>query len=111
MKKSIALAIAAMIWLLPGTALADGAAGTSDPHSGHGTAGHETAATPPPGSKSEEQATPNEGLGGHSHGSTAEVVETPANLPVLGSFAAVNGTFLLAGIWVKIRKVKGGRAA
>ncbi|MDF2923446.1 MAG: hypothetical protein K0R57_2360 [Paenibacillaceae bacterium] len=45
--------------------------------------------------------------GGHSHGSTENLVETPANVPVLSSFAAVNGAFLLVGLRNKLVKRKG----
>lgn len=46
--------------------------------------------------------------GGGHHG---EVVETPPNIPVLSSFAAVNAAFLLIGIWSKWFRKKGGAFA
>lgn len=45
------------------------------------------------------------------HGGHEDVVETPPNLPVLGTFAAINGAFLLVGIWNKWIRKKGGAAA
>lgn len=44
-----------------------------------------------------DQATHEEG-GGHSHG---EVVETPPNYKVLGTYGAVNLSFVMIGIWNK----------
>lgn len=36
--------------------------------------------------------------GGHGHGN---IVETPPNIPVLTTFGAINGAFLLFGVWNK----------
>lgn len=48
---------------------------------------------------------------GGGHGSHGNVVETPPNIPVLAAFGAVNGAFLLIGVWNKwFRKRKGALA-
>lgn len=48
--------------------------------------------------------------GGHGHGNE-NVVETPPNIPVLSTFAAINVAFLLIGIWTKWFRKKGGALA
>jgi hypothetical protein len=46
-----------------------------------------------------------EGSGGHSHG---PVKEEPANLKVLGTFGAVNLSFIVIGVWNKWFRRKDG---
>lgn len=64
----------------------------ADSHAGH------SQSTPAASAEPSEPAA----AGGHSHGSGEELVETPANVPVLGGFAALNGAFLLIGAWNKL---------
>lgn len=68
---------------------------------GHGSHSHtEPAATADPAHEPSS-------VGVHSHGNEGDLVETPANVPVLSSFAALNGAFLLFGAWSKFgRKPK-----
>lgn len=39
-------------------------------------------------------------MSGHSH-SEAQVKETPANIKVLGTYGAVNSSFIIIGVWNK----------
>lgn len=58
----------------------------------------------------QNMSTGTEESGGHGHGS-GDVVETPPNIPVLSTFAAINAAFLLIGIWMKWFRKKGGALA
>ncbi len=113
MKKTVIMTIAGML-LMAGAALADGTSGTGG-HTEHGSGqsgesynmGHEAA--DPHGSHTQAKSSDDSASehnetsasGGHSHGNEAELVETPANVRVLGSFAALNGAFLIIGAWNK----------
>jgi hypothetical protein len=112
-KKTVMMTIAGML-LMAGTALADGTpdAGVPTEHGSgqggesHDDMGHEadtrgsyTQATSSAGSEPVSKET--SAAESHSHGSEADLVETSANLRVLGSFAALNGAFLIIGAWNK----------
>lgn len=89
------------------TAKPDSATPTQpDAHSSH-SHGIEPAASAPSADSTKGANPDSHGSGGHSHGS-GPVTETPPNLPVLGSFAAVNGAFLLYGLRNKLTRKKGG---
>lgn len=62
---------------------------------------------------SEEHQNMNKGTeeSGGGHGGHENVVETPPNIPVLSTFAAINAAFLLIGIWNKWFRKKGGALA
>ncbi|HLO12839.1 MAG TPA: hypothetical protein VK190_11575 [Pseudoneobacillus sp.] len=47
------------------------------------------------------------GGGTHSHGH-GPVIETPPNAKVLGTFGAINASFLVIGLWNKFLRRKGG---
>lgn len=85
--------------LLPLQVLADGREDIESPWlTGEGDGGHDHAPIGSPWLTGE-------GDGGHGdHGSKFE--EPGANLPLLGTFAAINGGFLLLGAVLKYRKNK-----
>ncbi len=112
MKKTVIMTIAGMLFMA-GAALADGTSGVVD-HTEHGSGqggeshdmGHDTdshGSHTKAKSSDDSASEPNEtsASGSHSHGNEADLVETPANVRVLGSFAALNGAFLIIGAWNK----------
>jgi hypothetical protein len=125
MRKVAIIAGIAGVLLFSNSALADEA--TKDEHSGHGTTQVQPSAKQGPASTTpveqpaatatheEHNMTPEEHAshegttvsheeeeastsGGHGHGN---VVETPANIPVLTTFGAINVAFILFGVWNK----------
>ncbi|MFP5105602.1 hypothetical protein ACSU6B_02335 [Neobacillus sp. C211] len=54
-----------------------------------------------------DSGTDMEGSGGEAHDHHAEVVEIPPNYKVLGTFGAVNLSFILIGVWNKWFRRKG----
>lgn len=66
----------------------------------HGSVGHEQE-----NSHSEEGVVHEEAEGGNGHGG-ANLVEKPENMKVLGTFGAINLSFILIGIWNKWFKRK-----
>jgi hypothetical protein len=70
-----------------------------DEETDHGSMGHKQ------GNGHSEVVTDHEAEGGHGHGG-ANLVEEPANMKVLGTFGAINLSFILIGIWNKWFKRK-----
>ena len=54
-----------------------------------------------------DSGTDMEGSGGETHDHHAVVVEVPPNYKVLGTFGAVNLSFILIGVWYKWVRRKG----
>jgi len=114
MKRIALTAALAGLLLFSGTALADEQQKNDGHSDGHGT----TQVQPTANDQQNMNMTPEEhqnmnmgteGKGGH--GSHEDVVETPPNIPVLSTFAAINAAFLLVGIWNKWVRKKGGASA
>ncbi len=111
-KKTVMMTIAGML-LMAGTALAVGTPGAGVPTehgSGQGGESHDMGhEADTRGSHTQDTSSADtepvseetSAAEGHSHGSEADLVETPANVRVLGSFAALNGAFLIIGAWNK----------